>query len=195
MKTQNGTRQSNDTVNSTTSHTLHPPPRFLLLNMLNKEFSTTDYCVTLYKDISIASPWGAWVLSRYWDWKTWIWSQSSPRTAVLNPRLSTRLLPLINSQLIAGRCVSISQSICVYRPRKKQTYTEVIYKICFHAFLWFVILLWSLRCSVSIEIILGSFTVRLPSTYEWQSWCCFREVTGNKSALESCRFLNFVSAY
>lgn len=84
MKTQNRTRQSNITVNSTTSHLPHFP--FLLLNTLNKEFSATYYCDTLYKDISIASPWGPWVLS--WDWKTWIWSQSSSRAVVVDPRLS-----------------------------------------------------------------------------------------------------------
>lgn len=92
MKTQNRTRQSNITVNSTTSHPPPQKPFFLLLNTLNKEFSTTDYCVTLYKDIAIASPWGPWVLSRYLDWKTWIWSQSSSRAVVVDPRPKCRLI-------------------------------------------------------------------------------------------------------
>lgn len=125
MKTQNRTRQSNITVNSTTSHLPHKP--FLLLNTLNKEFSTTDYCVTLYKDISIASPWGPWVLSRYCDWKTWIWSQSSSRAVVVDPRLSAGSLLLIYSQLIAACFVSIFSTFgCVFITHKSR-YTQ---KIC-----------------------------------------------------------------
>lgn len=86
-KTQNRTRQSNIIVNSTKSHLSHLP--FLLLNTLKKEFSATDYCVTLY--IYISSPWDPWVLSQYWDWKTWIWSQSSSRAIMVdsNFRLTT----------------------------------------------------------------------------------------------------------
>lgn len=90
MKTRNKTRQRNITLNLTTSHLPHFP--FLLLNTLNKEFSTTSYCVTQYKEIYIASPWGSWVSSWYWDWKTWIWSQSSPKAVVGGSQAWCRLI-------------------------------------------------------------------------------------------------------
>lgn len=102
-------------------HHISPTWTFLLLNTLNKEFSATDYCVTLYKDISIASPWGPWVLSRYLDWKTWIWSQSSSRAVVVDPRLRAGSFLLIYSQLIAGLFCEYSLSIwvCFYYPQNK----------------------------------------------------------------------------
>lgn len=97
IKTQNRTLQSNITVNPTSHPPSHKP--FLILNTLNKEFSTTDYCVTLNKDFAIASVWGPWVFSWYLDWKTWIWSQSSSRAVVVDPSVSAGSLLLICSQV------------------------------------------------------------------------------------------------
>lgn len=142
MKTQNRTRQSNITVNSTTSHPPPQKPFFLLLNTLNKEFSTTDYCVTLYKDIAIASPWGPWVLSRYLDWKTWIWSQSSSRAVVVDPRPKCRLIAAYLQSVycrvyceyslsILGVFSSLPPSPPPKKNNKKQIHTEAS-KICSH---------------------------------------------------------------
>lgn len=129
MKTQNRTRQSNITVNSTTSHLPHIP--FLLLNTLNKEFSATNYCVTLYKDISIASPWGPWVLSRYWDWKTWIWSQGSTRAIVVDPRLSRLIAAYLQSSYCRVFCENFLSIWVFFYYSQKQMYTEVS-NICSH---------------------------------------------------------------
>lgn len=115
-------------------HHISPHFPFLLLNTLNKEFLTTDYCVTLYKDISIASPWGPWVMSQYWHWKTWIWSQSSSRAIVVEPRLSACSLLLICSQLIAGCFGWISFVFRVFYYPWKQIHTKIS-KICSHLIL------------------------------------------------------------
>lgn len=122
MKTQNRTRQSNITVNSTTSH---PPPHkpFCFWIRSISSFQQLVIALTLYKDISIASPRGPRVLSRCLDWKTWIWSQSSSRAVVVDPRLTAGSLPLICSQLIAGCFVSVLSQRYYYR--QNQIYTEV----------------------------------------------------------------------
>lgn len=91
-KTQNRTRQSNITVDSTSSRLPHIPPFCFWIRSI-RSFSTTDYCVTLYKDASIASTWGPWVINQYWDWKTF-WSQSSSRAIAVE-----------HSQLIAVFCI------------------------------------------------------------------------------------------
>lgn len=116
-------------INNITS----PHVPFLLLNTLNKEFSATGYCVTLYKDISIASPWDPWVLSQYWDWKTWIWSQNSSRAVEVDPRLSAG-----SSLLIYSYCRVCFVSIWVFvLPTKAVTRRITV------LLLWFGILLWS----------------------------------------------------
>lgn len=134
MKTQNRTQQSNITVNSTTSHLHHI--RFLLMNTLNLEFSATDYCVTLYKDISIASPWGPWVFSRYWDGRL----GSDPRAVSRSSGYQAKCRPIAvfpQSAYCRVFCKLFSQHLGVFLlPSKADIHRKTV------LLLWFVILLW-----------------------------------------------------
>lgn len=103
-------------------HHVHPHINLmLLLNTLNMEFSTTAYCVTLYKDMATACPWGPSVMSRCLDWKTWIWSQSSSRAVVVVvPSVSAGSLLFIYSRFIAGCFSEYTLSVweCFHYPKR-----------------------------------------------------------------------------